>query len=105
MRIRGSVQEEQSNGKDRRNYSLKMRDRMMGVIGNRLVVNGIHTPYQEVETRFYRLRLLNSSNARILELSLSDDNLFYVIGGDGGLLDRPYKTSSVTLSPAERAAD
>jgi FtsP/CotA-like multicopper oxidase with cupredoxin domain len=34
---------------------------------------------------------------------LSDDNPFYVIGGDGGLLDRPYKTSSVTLSPAERA--
>lgn len=98
-----NIQEKQINEQGRAVYSLNMMDRMMGFFGNRLFVNGIHAPYHEVANRFYRLRLLNSSNARILEFSLSDDNPFYVIGSDGGLLERPYEVSSVTLSPAERA--
>lgn len=98
-----NIQEKQINEQGQATYSLNMMDRMMGFFGNRLFVNSIHAPYHEVRTRFYRLRLLNSSNARILELSLSDDNPFYVIGSDGGLLEQPYEVSSVTLSPAERA--
>lgn len=98
-----NIQEKQIDEQGRAVYSLNMMDRMMGFFGNQLFVNGIHAPYHEVANRFYRLRLLNSSNARILELSLSDDSSFYVIGGDGGLLERPYEVSSVTLSPAERA--
>lgn len=98
-----NIQEKQINEQGKAVYSLNMMDRMMGFFGNRLFVNGIHAPYHEVANRFYRLRLLNSSNARILELSLSDDSPFYVIGSDGGLLERPYEVSSVTLSPAERA--
>lgn len=98
-----NIQEKQINEQRQAVYSLNMMDRMMGFFGNRLFVNGIHAPYHEVANRFHRLRLLNSSNARIIELSLSDDSPFYVIGSDGGLLDRPYKVSSVTLSPAERA--
>ena len=97
------IQEKQINDQGKAVYDLNMMDRMMGFFGNQLFVNGIHAPYHEVANRFYRLRLLNSSNARILELSLSDDNSFYVIGSDGGLLDRPYEVSSVTLAPAERA--
>lgn len=98
-----NIQEKQIDEQGQATYSLNMMDRMMGFFGNRLFVNGIHAPYHEVANRFYRLRLLNSSNARILELSLSDDSPFYVIGSDGGLLNRPYEVSSVTLSPAERA--
>ncbi len=98
-----NIQEKQINEQGQATYSLNMMDRMMGFFGNRLFVNGIHAPYHEVANRYHRLRLLNSSNARILELSLSDDSSFYVIGSDGGLLDRPYEASSVTLSPAERA--
>lgn len=97
------IQEKQINEQGKAVYSLNMMDRMMGFFGNHLFVNGIHAPYHEVANRFYRLRLLNSSNARILEVSLNDDNPFYVIGSDGGLLEHPQEVSSVILSPAERA--
>ncbi|MDR8390482.1 multicopper oxidase domain-containing protein [Aliifodinibius sp. S!AR15-10] len=97
------IQEKQFNDRGQMVYSLNMMDRMMGYFGNTLLVNGMKAPYHEVSTRFYRLRLLNGSNARIMELALSDENPFYVIGNDGGLLDRPYEVSSVTLSPGERA--
>lgn len=97
------VQEKRINDQGRAVYSLNMMDRMMGFFGNSLFVNGVQAPYHEVATRFYRLRLLNGSNARMLELALSDESSFYVIGSDGGLLDRPYKVTSVTLAPAERA--
>lgn len=96
------VQEKRFNDRDQMVYSLNMMDRMMGFFGNTLLVNGVQTPYHKVANRFYRLRLLNGSNARILDFSFSDDIPFYVIGSDGGLLDRPYKVSSLTLAPAER---
>lgn len=97
------IQEKQFNEQGEMMYSLNMMDRMMGYFGNTLLVNGMQAPYHEVSTRFYRLRLLNGSNARIMDFSFSDDSSFYVIGNDGGLLDRPYGVSSVTLSPGERA--
>lgn len=97
------VQEKRINDQGRMTYNLNMMARMMGFFGNTLFVNGVQAPYHEVATRFYRLRLLNGSNARILDFSFSDDSSFYVIGADGGLLDRPYEVSSITLTPAERA--
>jgi FtsP/CotA-like multicopper oxidase with cupredoxin domain len=97
------VQEKRINDQGRMTYSLNMMARRMGFFGNTLFVNGVQSPYHEVAARFYRLRLLNGSNARILDFSFSDDHPFYVIGSDGGLLERPYQVSSVTLSPGERA--
>jgi suppressor of ftsI/bilirubin oxidase len=62
-------------------------------------------PFLDVSTRVYRFRILNASNARNYRLAFlkgSERLPFYIIGNDGGLLDRPYQTTEVFLSTAER---
>ena len=76
------------------------------------VVNGAIYPYVEVRPQRYRLRLLNASNSRFLNLYL---NLakhptdipalvsMHQIGSDGGLLPQPVQLQKLELAPAERA--
>jgi len=97
------VQDKQFNNSGQLTYNLDMMDRMMGFFGNTLLVNGQRAPYHEVSTGWHRLRLLNGSNARILDFSFSDSSSFHVIGSDGGLLAQPHQISSITLTPGERA--
>jgi spore coat protein A len=68
-----------------------------------LLANGRAYPYFEVAARKYRLRLLNDSNLRFLQLRLADGGEMVQIGSDGGLLPKPHPTDSIALSPAERA--
>ncbi|HQW26257.1 MAG TPA: multicopper oxidase family protein [Saprospiraceae bacterium] len=77
-------------------------DVMNGLLGDHVLVNGVHAPFKNVGTRKYRLRVLNGSNGRIYNLALSNGNSFVVIGGDGGLLAAPKIASSIILSPGER---
>jgi blue copper oxidase len=79
----------------------------MGYEGDVVLINLTPTPYLEVSTRIYHLRLLNGSNARTYRLAFSkageEESLPYqVIGTDGGLLDRPREVREVFLSSAER---
>jgi blue copper oxidase len=79
----------------------------MGYEGDIVLVNLTPTPYLEVGTRIYRLRLLNGSNARTYRVAFTKAGEvellpYQVIGTDGGLLDRPRAVSEVFLSPAER---
>jgi FtsP/CotA-like multicopper oxidase with cupredoxin domain len=83
-------------------YAAGMMDRMMGFLGNRILVNGRPDFVQSVATTVYRVRVLNGSNARIYKLARHDDKPLTVIGSDGGLLERPLKKSYVTLAPGER---
>jgi FtsP/CotA-like multicopper oxidase with cupredoxin domain len=76
---------------------------MNGWLGDRMLVNGRIEPTYDVGRRTYRVRLLNGSNARIYKLAWSDGSPMTVIGGDGGLLERPRTQSAVTLAPAQRA--
>ncbi|WP_327355112.1 multicopper oxidase family protein [Streptomyces sp. NBC_01304] len=69
---------------------------------NVILANGKAWPYFEVAARKYRLRLFNTANMRFFDLSLSDGSQFDLIGSDGGLLEAPYKTSSIAISPGER---
>jgi len=71
--------------------------------GNTIVVNGKVWPYLKVEPRKYRFRLLNGSNTNAFELKFENGMEFYLIGTDGGLIERPVKLSSLLLEPAERA--
>lgn len=75
-----------------------------GMIGDVFLVNGAIQPSLTVFNRRYRLRLLNGSNARFYQLSLSDPRAtLYVIGSDGGLFKSPVgPLTSVRLGPAER---
>lgn len=75
----------------------------VGPIGNQLLVNGTVGPYLDVTTDVVRLRLLNASPARIYDFAFADGRDFALIGTDGGLLESPYATPSIQLSPGERA--
>ena len=85
------------------NYSPKTSEVMTGYLGQYVLVNGRYAPFHKVATRWYRLRVLNGSTARVYNLSLSTGNNYYVIGSDGGLLQTPESVSSLLLAPGERA--
>jgi FtsP/CotA-like multicopper oxidase with cupredoxin domain len=79
-----------------------MMARMMGVLGDEILVNGRPRASLEVERRAYRLRLLNASNTRTYKLAWSDSSPLTVIGTDGSLLAAPLQRDFVMLAPAER---
>ncbi len=87
---------------DRNGEFVYIDNRMDGALGDYIIVNGAITPYLEVKQVNMRFRILNGANARNFNLSLSDNNQFYQIASDGGLLEKPYQTQSVFLSPGER---
>jgi FtsP/CotA-like multicopper oxidase with cupredoxin domain len=84
-------------------------------IGDTVVVNGKTWPYMDVAPRRYTFLLINGSNARAYRISLGDPVSgnpgppLWVIGTDGGYLDRPVKidpadegNSKLVLMPGER---
>jgi spore coat protein A, manganese oxidase len=78
--------------------------------GNAIMVNGNTWPYQTVEKRRYRLRLLNGCDARYLILDFSNIPGVDVwqIGNEGGFLAAPVHVTGahankMLMSPAERA--
>ena len=78
-----------------------------GIIGDKFLVNGKIQPYLNVEPRRYRFRLLDGGPSRFYQLFLTDRGSntsipFWLVANDGNLLPRPVKTTSATLSVAER---
>ena len=73
-----------------------------GFIGNVFLVNGMVQPKLRVANRRYRFRILNGSNARFYQISLSSGRPFQIIGSDGGLLRAPIEVDQFRLAPAER---
>lgn len=72
-------------------------------IGDTIMVNGRVWPNLNVEPRQYRFRILNGSNTRFYNLSLSNQMPFLQIGTDGGYLPKPVQLVSLLISPGERA--
>lgn len=83
-------------------YELSGTQRLNGLLGDTILVNGTPEPYLEVSADLYRFRLLNASNARILRIGFQTGEIYTVIGTDGGLLDQPYEADALYLAPAER---
>lgn len=73
------------------------------VFGDVMVVNGKAFPFLNVEARKYRFRVLNACNGRFLHLSLSNEQGFFQIGTDQGLLSAPVPLQASFLAPGERA--
>ena len=76
------------------------------------VVNGALYPYLNVEPRPYRIRLLNGSNSRFLNLYFNLAKVVtdipslvavHQIGSDGGFLPALVRLEKFLLGPAERA--
>jgi len=77
-------------------------DYMHGKEGNLVMVNGRVNPVLSIRPgQVQRWQIVNACNARFLKLSL-DRHSLYLVGTDGGLLDKPYQLSSILLSPGER---
>lgn len=80
-----------------------MMSNVTGFLGDRMMVNGRPVPTTEVDAAWHRVRLINCSNARIYKLAWSRDIPVAVIGGDGGLLEKPLLQQVITLAPGQRA--
>ena len=83
-------------------YARNMHDRMTGFYGDKILVNGRPDFKLDVESRAYRLRVLNGSTARIYKLAWDDGSPITIIGVDGGLLEKPEIKPYVMLAPGER---
>jgi FtsP/CotA-like multicopper oxidase with cupredoxin domain len=73
-----------------------------GVIGDKILINGVYQPYFKVGDRKYRLRILNASNASTYNLVLSTGDSFTQIGTESGLLPAPVARTEMRMGPAER---
>jgi len=79
-----------------------MMDYMHGKEGNTIMINGQVNPRLYIKAgQVQRWRILNASNARFYKLNL-EHHTMHLIGTDGGLLDKPYESSELLLSPGER---
>ncbi len=99
------IQDKRFNAAGELVYQPSMMEKMMGYIGDIVLVNLTPNPYLEIGSRIYRFRCLNGSTARIYKLAFmrgTEQMDFQVIGTDGGLLDQPYPATEVFLAPAER---
>jgi spore coat protein A len=70
--------------------------------GDFILVNGKIWPILDVEPRLYRFRLVNGSDSRFYNMSLSNGNSIAVIASDDGLLPKRVITNTVLLAPGER---
>jgi FtsP/CotA-like multicopper oxidase with cupredoxin domain len=75
---------------------------ILGMLGDRVLVNGVEDATLDVREGSTRLRILNGSNARIYKLAWSDGSPVVVIATDGGLLAAPVAKPYVMLAPGER---
>ena len=86
-------------------FKRTMMDDMDGVLGDRVLVNGVDDAAFKVAPRVYRLRVANVSNARIYKLAWSDGRPLRVVASDGGLFNRAEGVQELpyaTLFPFER---
>jgi len=68
-----------------------------------VMVNATIDPFLQVPSQVVRCRVLNGSSQRVFNIGLSNNQSFYQIASDGGLLSAPFQTTRLLLSPGERA--
>lgn len=87
-------------------YSPGAHEHFQGYCGDTMLVNLTRSPCLDCDTRLYRFRLVNGSNARVYRLAFMHGEQaleFHVIGSDGGLLEKSVAARELFLSPSERA--
>ena len=96
------IQDKDFNQDGSFSYLASARDKLMGMMGQTILVNGVINPVLNAKKSLIRLRLLNGSNARTYHLRFDDKRPFHIIASDGGLLEKTIKTGSIKIAPAER---
>lgn len=83
-------------------YDPVMHERMEGFFGNEVYVNGMRDASMNVEAVPYRLRIINGTPSRILQIALSNQQPLTMIGSDGGLLSQPVTLDHLIMGTGER---
>jgi spore coat protein A len=73
-----------------------------GTVGTQILANGRFSPYLNVSTHRYRLRLLNTSPFTSYNFQMSDGKPFVQVGTGDGLLPKPVVRQNILLGPAQR---
>ncbi len=73
-----------------------------GLSGDVMIVNGKAWPNMTVDKGVYRLRITSSTSINDFRFAFSNGMPFWVIGSDGGLLDKPAMVGALDVSAAER---
>ena len=68
-----------------------------------VLVNGTVDAITDFPAQVVRLRVLNGSSQRVMELGFSDNRAFSLIGTDGGLLSAPLNMTRYRIAPGQRA--
>jgi len=68
-----------------------------------VMVNATVNAFVDVPAQVIRLRVLNASSQRVMELGFSDNRIFSLIGTDGGLLNAPVNLTRYRISSGQRA--
>ena len=97
-----TIQDRRFNQDGTLSYMSSMPDRMMGMKGSLVMVNGVIAPTLVAQKTLLRLRLHNGSNARTYQLAFNDKRPFHVVANDCGFLHKSFQTNQVRLAPAER---
>jgi len=96
------IQDRRFDAKHQLRYVRGMPEKMMGFLGDTIVVNGKEDAQFSVKTRAYRFRALNGSNSRIYKLGWEDGAPLTAIGTDACLLEKPETRPYIMLAPGER---
>ena len=84
------------------NFMQRWKERHDGRQGDILLINGKENPIINVNAgQTERWRIINSSSARYVRLSLGG-KAFQIIGTDGGLIENAVKATEVLITPGER---
>lgn len=68
-----------------------------------VMVNGTVDATVDFPAQVVRLRVLNGSSQRVMEIGFSDNRSFELIGTDGGLLTAPVNMTRYRMAPGQRA--
>jgi FtsP/CotA-like multicopper oxidase with cupredoxin domain len=96
------IQDKQFNSKGQLQYVRGLRGRMIGFLGDTILVNGKPNAEIPVKSRAYRFRVLNGSNSRIYKLGWDDGTPLTAIGSAINLLEKPETRPYIMLGPSER---
>lgn len=67
-----------------------------------VLVNGTTNPVVDFPAQVVRMRVLNGSSQRVMELGFSDNRTFSIIGTDGGLFTAPLTETRYRIAPGQR---
>lgn len=96
------IQDKRFNSNSQLQYVHGMHDRMMGFLGDTILVNGKPNAEFSVKSRAYRFRALNGSTSRIYKLGWDDGTPLTAIGTDVSLLEKPETKPYIMLAPGDR---